>query len=136
MPIIGERINRIFAERGKLERKMAIRSNVDIKDVSIEKIGVAGDMRDGLAFKFIFTTEYGKEGGRIEVEGEVFYVDKLEKMKEIEKNWKENKKIETKLRLPIMNRILEVAYLQAIAMADQVRLPPPIQMPRFVAKKK
>lgn len=135
MPIIGERITKLHAERGKLERKMEIKSNVDLTDVSIQNIGVAAEAKKGLAFAFKFTTQYGKEGGHIDVEGEVFYMDSEDKMKEIEDGWKKNKKFDDKLKLAIMNRILEIAYLQAIALADQVRLPPPIQMPRFVTKK-
>jgi len=136
MPIIGERLNKIHAERGKLERKMEIKTHIDLVDVSIQKIGVAAESKEGLAFSFVFKVNYGKAGGKIDVEGDVFYLDTPAKMKEIEDSWKKNKKLDAKLRMAIMNRVLELSYLQAIAMADQIRLPPPMQMPRFVEKKK
>lgn len=136
MPIIGERISKISAKRGKLERKMEIRSNVDLTDVSLKTLGVAAEAKKGLSFSFKFTTTYGNGGGEVDVEGELFFIDKEDKMKEIEAEWKKDKKFDEKIRLSIMNRILELCYLQAIIMGNQVNLPAPMQFPKFVTNNK
>jgi len=135
MPIISERLNKVFAERKKLERKMHIKSDVELTDISLKDIGVGTEAKKAVVFSFNFVTNYGEDSGKIEIDGEVFYTDKEEKMKEIVEDWKKGK-VDDKLRLAIMNKVLELSYIQAIALAEQVRLPPPIQMPHFVAKKK
>ena len=35
-----------------------------------------------------------------------------------------------------MNRALELSYIQAISLSSQVRLPPPIELPRFISGSK
>jgi len=132
MPIIGERITKISAKRGKLERKMEITSNVDLTAVSLKTLGVAAEAKKGLAFSFDFKTTYGKDGGEVGVTGELFFIDKEDKMKEIEAAWKKDKKFDKNIRLSVMNRILELCYMQAIIMVDQVNLPAPMQFPKFV----
>ncbi len=135
MPFIGERINRVQATRGKLSPKMEIKSNVDLSDVSLKDLGITATKK-GVSFSFTFKVEYSNNGGSIEVDGELFYLDDEAKMKEIDESWKKDKKLDEKLRLSAMNRILEVSYMQAIVASEQVKLPPPIQLPRFVSKKK
>jgi len=134
--IVGEQLNKISGSRKQLERKMAITNNIQLKSVEKREFGVGGEKKPGIAFGFTFTSKYGENAGIIDVEGEVFYIDDQKKLNEIEKTWADKKKIEDdKLLLPVMNRALELGYLQVIAMADQLRLPPPLQMPRFVGKK-
>ncbi len=134
--IVGEQLTKISGQKKKLERRMAITNNIQLKSVEKREFAVGGEKKPGLAFGFSFVSKYGADAGIVEIEGAVFYVDDQKKLNDIEKIWADKKKIEDdKLLLPIMNRALEIGYLQAIAMADQLKLPPPLQMPRFVGKK-
>lgn len=134
--IIGEQLTRIESINKGVARQMTIANNVQIKDVVKREFIVGVDKKPGLSFNFMFSTKFGDTESRIEVEGSIFYVDDKKKLDEIEKEWQDKKKIEDeKLILPVLNRALEIGYIQAIAIADQLRLPPPIQMPRFVGKK-
>jgi len=134
--IVGEQLTKVSAQRKKLERRMAITNNIQLKAVTKREFAVGGEKKPGLAFGFTFTSKYGADAGVVEVEGEVFFIDDKKKLDDIEKIWGDKKRIEDdKLLLPIMNRALEIGYLQAIAMADQLKLPPPLQMPRFIGKK-
>ena len=134
--IIGEQILKISATNKGITRQMTIANNVQIKDVVKKEFSVGGDKKPGLSFDFAFSAAYGETESKIEVEGSIFYVDEKKKLDEIEKEWQEKKKIEDeKLILPVLNRALEMGYVHAISLADKLRLPPPIQMPKFVAKK-
>lgn len=134
--IIGEQITRIESINKGITRQMTIANNVQIKDVVKKEFFVGGDKKPGLSFEFIFSAAYGETGSKIEVEGSIFFTDEKKRLDDIEKEWQDKKKIEDeKLILPVLNRALEMGYVQAIALADQLRLPPPIQMPKFVAKK-
>ena len=135
--VIGEQLNKITAERKALARQMTIANNVEITNVTSKEFVVGGDKKPGLSFDFQFITKYGETGSKIEVEGSIFYTDDKKNLEKIEQDWKKIKKIEDeKTVLPVLNRALELGYLQAIALADQLRLPAPIQMPRFVSKEK
>jgi len=134
--IVGDQIFRIEGVNKGVARQMTIANNVQIKDVVKRDIVVGNDPKQGLGFNFVFSATYDETGSKIEVEGSVYYIDEKKKLEEIEKEWQSKKKIEDEnLILPVLNRALEIGYTQSIAMADQLRLPPPIQMPKFVAKK-
>jgi len=134
--IVGETLKKISGYRKKLERRMSISNNIKISSAEKRDFMAGGEKKPGIAFGFTFTSKYGEDAGLIEIEGEVFYIDDKKKLDEIENTWTEKKKVEDeKLILPIMNRALELGYLQAIALADQLKLPPPLQMPRFLGKK-
>jgi len=134
--IIGEQVTRIEAANKGVARQMTIANNVQIKSVVKREFVVGGDKKPGLSFDFTFSTKYGDTGSKVDVEGSIFFTDDKKKLDEIEKEWQDKKKIEDeKLILPVLNRALEIGYTQAIALADQLRLPAPIQMPKFVAKK-
>ncbi len=134
--IIGEQILRIEATNKGIARQMTIANNVQVKNVVKKEFSVGGDKKPGLGFEFIFSATYGETGSKIEVEGSIYYVDDKKKIDEIEKEWQDKKKIEDeKLILPVLNRALEMGYVHAISLADKLRLPPPIQMPKFISKK-
>ena len=134
--IIGEQVLRIEAGNKGITRQMTISNNVQIKDVVKNEFNVGGDKKPGLSFDFAFSAAYAETGSKIDVEGSIFFVDEKKKLDEIEKEWQEKKKIEDeRLILPVLNRALEIGYVHAISLADKLRLPPPVQMPRFVGKK-
>jgi len=135
--IIGEQVTKIEAVNKGITKQMTIANNVQIKDVVKKDFFVGGDKKPGLSFEFTFSAAYGETGSKIEAEGSIFFTDDKKRLDEIEKEWQEKKKIEDeKLILPVLNRALEIGYVHAISLADKLRLPPPIQMPRFVPKAK
>ena len=136
--IIGERLNRIYAERKKLAQQMEIKVEPKIIDVQKLEAAIIGVRKPGLRFAFNFDVSYGKNGaaGKIEVLGDIFYSGDEKEVKKLEADWKKEKKVvDDNIKIAITNRILELGYLQAIALANHVKLPAPLRMPRIVAKK-
>jgi len=135
--IIGEQVTKIEAVNKGITKQMTIANNVQIKDVVKKDFFVGGDKKQGLSFDFVFSAAYGDTGSKIEAEGSIFYIDDKKRLDDIEKEWKDKKKIEDeKLILPVLNRALEIGYVHAISLADKLKLPAPVQMPRFVTKAK
>ncbi len=137
--IIGENIRKVTAERkpdAAFPPRMEVKVNPEITNIILKDTVIGGDKKKGLTIDFEFNVEYSDKFGKILIEGIVFFTDTAENMKKIEADWKKEKKIlDDSIRVGIMNRILEVGYMQAIPMASQVKLPAPLQMPRFTAKK-
>lgn len=132
--ILGEHVRRIVAENKGIARKMTIANNIRITDIRRQTLRLAEEKQEGLSFDFIFASSYGDTGSKIEVEGTIFYGGDKKELDEIEKEWKEKKTIPQKLALPINNRALEIGFLQAIALSNQVKLPAPINLPKFITK--
>ncbi len=129
-------VRRIFTEISgkKKELKKPARLEKVNNTMNIEKVerGKIGDT-DILRFKFAFKTEYvgGKQTlAELNVKGEVWYTDKPEKLAEIEKQWKKEKKLEPRLMEAIMNTAFEGAQIVAINLAKDLEIPLPVRLMR------
>ena len=135
--ILGENLYKITAERGLLQRGMKIRNTPEILEVKKASVGVGTESKPVALVKFNFKTIYGENSGRIEVEGELYYMDDEKVLDQLEKEWKADKEIKNdSIRILLMNRILETAFLKVIVFSEHVKLPPPILMPRIEAGNK
>ena len=134
--IVADQINKIFAERKPLQRKMTISTSIKITNAEKKNIVIGEDKKQGMDFDFLFTTSYGENGSKIEVEGTVFYLGDKKELDDIEKSWKDKKTLPNEnIALIVNNRALEVGLLQSIMLANQLRLPVPIKLPKFVLGK-
>jgi len=131
--IIGENIRRIHAERmdfkgGQLEIKITPKlTGAEKEDTKAGK--------SAIRYGFNFIVDYGANNGKIEIDGDVIYLDTEDACKALTDEWKKDKNIKNEqLRIAVMNRVLEAGYKQAIIQAENVKLPMPLQMPRFVSK--
>ena len=132
--IVGDQINRILAENKGLAKKMTISNNIQVINISKKDFSFGEKKEPGLAFDFTYASKYGDTGTKIEVDMTVFYLSDKKELDEIEKLWKDKKQVHEKVVLPENNRVLEAGMLQAIALANQLRLPTPIKLPKFVSQ--
>ncbi len=109
-----------------------ISSNNQITGISKTKMM---DGSDGIAVSFRYTTQYkGKDEdiGNIDFSGKVFYnggnFGKIADM------WDKEKKLDPSESVNIINIILSEASVTAVIVANQMRLPPPIPLPRAKGK--
>ena len=134
MPIIGHQITKIIGKRGEPEKGLKITSNVELKDVQKHAIFVAGDKKEALDFEFQFTVKYGEKAGGIDITGTLFYTGTEEELEKLYKEGTKTKKLKAKLIMGILNRAMELGYIESIPLAERLRLPPPVQLPRFIAE--
>ncbi|NOQ55590.1 MAG: hypothetical protein GQ477_02165 [Nanohaloarchaea archaeon] len=91
----------------------------------------------GLSVKFRYLTKYLNkdiEIGTIDISGKVYYNgDRYEQILEL---WKNEKKMEPADSANIINVILSEASVTAVIISNQIKLPPPIPLPRAKAATK
>jgi hypothetical protein len=125
MPIIGFNFKSInaYVEENTAVGEVNINSTPTVE--SIAKKDVPG-FKDVLAIDFRFLTKYDPKIGEIEIVGEVLY--QTTDAKKILGIW-EDKRVETKLAVDVLNVIFKRCLTKAIAVADDLRLPPPLTFP-------
>jgi len=130
MTIVKINLHKVHAERS-LEAKggqIKINNNVSIKNVEDMPFSVEG--KKGLKFTFSFNCSYEPDLGKIDVEGQVLYVDEDAKVEEVKKNWNDSKKIPMDVMEGIVNAALHKGNIQAIKISEEVNLPSPLPLPK------
>lgn len=130
MTIVKINLHKVHAERN-LEGKggqIRINNNVSIKDVEDMDFAVEG--KKGLKFTFAFNCSYEPDFGKIEVEGQVLFVEEEAKAKEAKESWDKDKKIPMPIMEQIVNAALHKGNIQAIKISEDVSLPSPLPLPK------
>ena len=130
MTIVKINLYKVSAER-ELKAKggqIKINNNVSIKDV--EEMAFSADGKKGLKFTFTFNCKYEPSLGKIDVEGQVFYVETEVKIKEIKEGWDKDKKIAAEIMEQIINAALHKGNIQAIKISEEINLPSPLPLPK------
>jgi len=130
MTIVKINIHRVDAERN-LESaggQIKINNNVSIKNV--EDLSFDVDGKKGLKFTFSFNCNYEPDLGRIEVEGQILFVESSAKIKEIKEAWEKNKRIPNDVMEQVINAALHKGNIQAIKISEEVSLPSPLPLPK------
>lgn len=117
-------------EEGKLGTK-GISVNSTPKIVAVEKADVL-EMKDVLRIKFDFVSKYEPDVGEISLSGALLW--RHPDAKKVLKLWEDEKKLETKAAVEILNTIFRRCLAKALILAEDVRLPPPVQLPVVKAK--
>lgn len=133
MTIVKINLHKVVANRN-LESKggqININNNVSLKNV--EELSFAVEGKKGLKFTFAFNCDYLPDLGRIEVEGQVLYVNDEAKIKEIKSGWEKNKSIPQEVMEQVVNAALHKGNIQAIKISEEVSLPSPLPLPKVKA---
>jgi hypothetical protein len=134
MTIIKINLHKVNAERN-LEAaggQIKINNNVSIKNV--EELAFDMEGKKGLKFTFAFSCSYEPELGKIEVEGQILFVDSVSKVLDIKKGWDEHKKIPGDVMEQVVNAALHKGNIQAIKISEEVNLPSPLPLPKIKAE--
>jgi len=131
MTIVKINLHKLSAERNlnSTAGQVRINSNVSLKDV--EELSFAADGKKGLKFTFFFSCAYEPDLGKIEVEGQVLYVDEEKKVESVKKGWDKDKKVPVDLMEQIINAALHKGNIQAIKISEEVSLPSPLPLPKL-----
>lgn len=133
MTIVKINLHKINAERNPKAKggQISIKNNVSVKDVTEMPFAVEG--KKALQFNFSFVCNYEPNLGKIDVEGQVVYVEDKVKIDEIKKSWDKNKNVDMAVMEQIVNASLHKGNVQAIKISDEVNLPSPFKMPQVRA---
>lgn len=133
MTIVKINLHKINAERSLKAKggQIKINNNVSINDVEDLPFNVEG--KKGLKFTFNFNCNYDPDLGRIEVAGQVLYVDEEKIVSEIKSSWEKNKRIPMGVMEEIVNAALHKGNIEAIKISEEVSLPSPLPLPKVKA---
>lgn len=130
MNIVGFNFTKIQAERKKSAvGQININNNVSIRDLKTTKIGLGSD-RVALNVLWGYESKYSPEMAILQLEGEVILLTEPEKAAEMEKEWKENKRLQRETMQRVMNHILDRCSIQALLLAKDLNLPSPVPLPK------
>ena len=128
MQIIGFNLSKILIERkDKLPQQMQISQNINIKEVSKEKIPFSGEEVIKMAFNF--TISYPEDSAKLEFEGNIILLPDPEQFKTFLKEWKD-KNIPENVRIPLFNFIMNKCNIKALSLEDELNLPYHLPLPR------
>ena len=130
MPIVSFNYTKINAERLDMTPGPTdIKNNVNLKTVNKTKLTLGPQSQDVLRVTFEFTTFYEPKRGIIEIQGDIMYLEKPEKIDSRFKAWQKEKMLPKDESRIIINHILAKCNVEAILMSREINLPSPIQLP-------
>ncbi|MDD2655192.1 MAG: hypothetical protein PHQ80_00795 [Candidatus ainarchaeum sp.] len=124
--IVGSKVTRVEATRGKDGPGKGLRVEINLKDI--------GGKGDDVEIKYEFAADYQEGLGRIVIEGEL--LDRADKKvaDEARKMWKEKKDLPADYKLSLINSVNYIASAEGVLAAKMLRLAPPIAPPRIAKK--
>ncbi len=129
MRIIGFNLTKILVEREEEpNEKISIDQNINIKDITEEKIPISKDKILKIAFNL--TISYSNNYAKLEFEGSILILPEKDVLKKFIDSWK-NKKIPEKERIPLFNFIMNKCNVKALYLEDELGLPYHVPMPRI-----
>jgi hypothetical protein len=134
MPVLGLNIKSIIAKKGDdVSGSVKVNSNTSVKDVREQDLPAI--KQKGLGIGFEYRTDYvndkGKSLAEIVMSGEVLFVDA--KIEDVIKAWKKDSRLPDDVSLDVVNAVLRKGVVKAIALSEELQLPPPVVLP--LAKK-
>lgn len=132
MQIIGFNLTKISVDRKeKLEGKLEVKQNINIDNISKDKINISTE--DILKVNFTFNIDYNPDFAKVELKGVVILLPDKDELKEITKSWKK-KQVSEKFRVPLFNFIMNKCNIKALNLEDEMALPLHIPMPKLAPK--
>ena len=132
---MGLQFNKIVVEKiGPARGKIGVNSNVSLTDVTKTEFGFGKEKQDAVKFNFEFTSNYEPKIATITLNGSLVYLEKPAKVEELTKGWKKDKKVPKEVMTAVLNSILARCNIEALVLAREVNLPPPIPMPKVRVK--
>lgn len=129
MKILGSSINKVSAEKkGNVKGGIKIKSNIDIEDISQEKLNFSDN--PGLKISYNFTIEYTPDIASVEIKGTVITMDDQGESKQILKDWKK-KKFNHPIKVPLFNFIMDKCNLRSLNLEEELGLPLHISFPKL-----
>ena|SRR3989344_2561146 len=134
MPVVGLQLNKIVVEKhAPVKGKVQVNNNVSLTNVEKTEF-VVGVKQASAKFHFEFTAKYEPKIADILLVGFLTFVDKEELIKTILEGWKKEKKLPKDVMSNVLNVVLSRCNVEALLLAREVNLPPPIPLPKVTVK--
>jgi len=140
MQIVGFNLTKIAIERSPNFKRSPINTSIEFTDIQRETLDLLKD-QEALKINFKFGITHGEGDdknppkdeailGQANFEGAIILAVEKDEAKKITKSWKK-KKLEQSFQLPLYNFILRKCSPKAVALADDIGLPPHMPIPQI-----
>ena len=130
MTIVKINVHKVTAERNLEARSGQIKINNNVTLKEVEDMSFAAEGKRGLKFTFAFSCSYDPDLGKINVEGQVLYVNDELIINNVKKGWDKDKKIPMDIMEEVINAALHKGNIQAIKISEDISLPSPLPLPK------
>ncbi len=132
MPIIGFKFDSLEAKRLKAAAGGEVKINSAPKITGIKEVNMPTLGKKVLELGFEFLTKYDPSIAEIKITGNVLYMS--DKNAQVLKKWKDKKVMPDEMNIEVLNNLFRQCLLKIANMAEDLQLPPPIQLPRVRPK--
>ena len=132
MPIVGFKFESMEARREKAAAGGELKINSAPRITSVKEVDIPTLKKKVLGLGFEFLTKYDPGVGEIKIKGEVLYMS--DKNAQVLKKWKDKKVLPDDMNIEILNNLFRQCLLKVSNLADDLQLPPPIQLPKVKPK--
>lgn len=131
MTVISFTFDKYNVERKKqLEVPINVENGMNITDVREENIPLSnGNKETVLRFHYEYKVDYKPNQAIIEIAGHLIYLPPKGDSKEILATWQKEKKLDKEIMQQVMNNILLRCQVKALALGQDLNLPPHIRLP-------
>ncbi|MFH1276194.1 MAG: hypothetical protein ABIH82_03710 [Candidatus Woesearchaeota archaeon] len=130
MTIVKINVHKVSASRNLSAKVGQVKINNNVSLSNVEELSFSADGKKGLKFTFTFSCTYEPDLGKIEVEGQVMWVDEAKTVDEVKASWDKDKRIPMNVMEPIINASLHKGNIQAIKISEDIDLPSPLPLPK------
>ena len=135
MSLVNFHFTKIEAERHAVEVKSyKIKQDLTVSSVEIAKAGKAAN--EVITIGFRVKISYVPEFATLALEGKAVFIEPPEGLKLIKESYTKNKKLPAKWGLQVMNIILLRSTVKLLTLAQDINVPPHIQLPMYTPKTK
>lgn len=130
MAVLGFNYTKLSGERtGSVKGQVNISSNVNI--LNVEETNLSFDKtKKSLNITFRYVSTYNPDIARIDIEGNLVYVNDAKKTDDLLKEWKKNKTLPRDVMTEVINYILTKCNVDAIILSRDLNIPSPIPLPK------
>ena len=132
MPVIALNFVGVKASRTQNPVKGEIKVNSTPKINQVKEVKLPNLGKEALSLEWEFVTEYAPDHGEIRLEGNILFV--TDDIQEIVKKWKKEKTLPEDVSVPVLNHLFRKCLIKIAGLADELQLPPPMQLPLVKAK--
>lgn len=134
MTIIGFNFSKISATRNSAP-KGKISVNRSCKPTNVEEITIGGGQK-ALRYTFEFGVQYKPDIAQFDFAGKMVELVNDDEHQKILDSWEDNEQLPPKSLERVMNELLNRCHVEALLMAKELGVPPPIKLPSVKVQQK
>lgn len=134
MTIIGFNFSKISATKNSAP-KGQISVNRSCKPTNVEEITIGGGQK-ALRYEFEFGVQYKPDIAQFDFAGRMVELVKDDEHAEILETWEDKQQLPPKSLERVMNELLNRCHVEALLMAKELGVPPPIKLPSVKVQEK